>query len=261
MDAEKIICCEGGCNNNGLLEAALLGNGNGFGGNNAMWLLFLLLLGGRGWNGFGNGQGVSSEFSILQNQAQDNQNATLLREGMRDNYSALQMLSQNLNCDFNTLQQCCCDLKAAVAQVAGKIGYSAERVINAVNLGDLNIIQQLKDCCCTTQKAILEQGYQNQLSICNQTNELRNGQRDLGQAITQGFSQTAFQAQQDKCDIIRASHDNTQRIIDVINANRNADKDIQLQDMKTRLANAELYEKLRNGSCGCNTGCGNGCGF
>lgn len=46
---------------------------------------------------------------------------------------------------------------------------------------------------------------------------LRNGQRDIGFAITQGFSATAFQAQQDKCDILRAGQNNTQRIIDTLN--------------------------------------------
>lgn len=260
MDAEKIICCDRGCNN-GWETAALMNGMNGFGNGNGMWFLLLLLLGGRGWNGWGNGNnGVNTEFSLLQDQAQQNQNTNLLREAMRDNFSATQQLAQNLNCDFNTLQQCCCDLKSAIAQVSGQVGYSAERVINAVNLGDLNIIQQLKDCCCATQKAIIEQGYQNQLAISNQTGELRNGQRDLGQAITQGFSQASFQAQQDKCEIIRAGEINTQRIIDTMNSHWADEKNTQILDLKNKLANAELYEKLR--ACGVNpAGCGCGCGY
>lgn len=260
MEAEKIICCDRGCGYGNDLTAAALMNGmnNGFGGNgNGMWLLLLLLLGGRGWNGFGNGAGVANEFSMLQDQAQQNQNTNLLREAMRDNFSATQQLAQTLGCDFNTLVQCCCDLKQAVAQVSGQVGYSAEKVINAANLGDMNIIQQLKDCCCTTQKAILEQGYQNQLAICNQTGELRNGQRDLGQAITQGFSQASFQAQQDKCEIIRAGELNTQRIIDTMNNHWQEEKNTQILDLKNKLSNAELYEKLK----ACNCGCGCGCNF
>lgn len=151
---EKIYCCDG----NSGLETALLANSmnGGFGGNNGMWFLLLLLLGNRGWGGLNGGNGVNTEFSMLQDQAQQNQNTNLLREAMRDNFSAIQQLAQNLNCDFNTLNSCCCDLKQAIATVSGEVGYSAEKVINAVNMGDCNVIQAIKDCCCGTQKAILE---------------------------------------------------------------------------------------------------------
>lgn len=60
------------------------------------------------------------------------------------------------------------------------------------------------------------------------------GQRDLGQAITQGFSQTAFQAQQDKCDIIRAGQDNTQRIIDTLNNHWKDEQAREIQDLKAK---------------------------
>lgn len=264
---EKIYCCEGA--NNGLSEAALLNSmNNGFGGNNGMWFLLLLLLGGRGWNGFGNGNGVGTEFSLLQDQAQQNQNTNLLREAMRDNFSATQQLANNLNCDFNTLQQCCCDLKQAIATVGGQVGFSAERVINAVNMGDCNVIQAIKDCCCGTQKAILEQGYQNQLAICHQTNDLRNGQRDLGQAITQGFAASSYETQKQTCDIINAGNANTQRIIDQMNAFRSDDQAREIQDLKAKLSQVEQtdiltqrFYRLQNG-CGCGNGCGcNGVGF
>lgn len=260
---EKIYCCEGA--NNGLAEAALLNGMNGFGGNNGMWLLLLLLLGGRGWNGFGNNGGVGTEFSLLQDQAQQNQNTNLLREAMRDNFSATQQLAQNLNCDFNTLQQCCCDLKQAIATVGGQIGFSAERVINAVNMGDCNVIQALKDCCCATQKEILNQGYQNQLAICGQTRELRDGQRDLGQAITQGFAASSFETQKQTCDIIQAGNANTQRIIDTLNNHWSDEQAREIQDLKGQISQLKQTEaiiaRLGGSGCGCGTGCGNGVGY
>lgn len=58
-----------------------------------------------------------------------------------------------------------------------------------------------------TQRQIADFRADVQLQNCKDTGELRNGQRDLGVAIAQGFSQVAFQAQQDKCDIIRAGQD------------------------------------------------------
>lgn len=261
---EKIYCCEGA--NNGLSEAALLNSmNNGFGGNNGMWFLLLLLLGGRGWNGFGNGNGVGTEFSLLQDQAQQNQNTNLLREAMRDNFSATQQLANNLNCDFNTLQQCCCDLKQAIATVGGQVGFSAERVINAVNMGDCNVIQAIKDCCCGTQKAILEQGYQNQLAICHQTNDLRNGQRDLGQAITQGFAASSYETQKQTCDIINAINASQQKTSDLLNNKWANDQAREIQDLKFQLSQERQNRYIAgvisgNGSCGCN-GCNGGVSF
>lgn len=239
-------------------------NNGGFGGNNGMWLLLLLLLGNRGWNGFGNGNGVGTEFSLLQDQAQQNQNTNLLREAMRDNFSATQQLAQNLNCDFNTLNSCCCDLKQAIATVGGQVGFSAERVINAVNMGDCNVIQAIKDCCCGTQKAILEQGYQNQLATCAQTRELRDGQRDLGQAITQGFASTSFETQKQTCDIIQAGNANTQRIIDTLNNKWTNDQAREIQDLKAQISQLKqtdaIIARLGGNGCGCGTGC-NGVNF
>ena len=90
-----------------------------------------------------------------------------------------------------------------------------------------------------------------------------------GFAITQGFSSTAFQAQQDKCDILRAGQDNTQRIIDTLNNHWKDEQALKIQDLKFELSqerqNNLINERFnRLGNCGCgwnnNCGCGNGCG-
>lgn len=91
----------------------------------------------------------------------------------------------------------------------------------------------------------------------------------FGFAITQGFSATAFQAQQDKCDILRAGQDNTQRIIDTLNNHWKDEQALKIQDLKFELSqerqNNLINERFnRLGNCGCgwnnNCGCGNGCG-
>lgn len=263
---EKIYCCDRGSCNNDLGTAALLnGMNNGFGGNNNVWLLFLLLLSGRGWNGFGNGNGVSSEFSILQNQAQDNQNATLLREAMRDNYSAIQALSQTLNCDFNTLQQCCCDLKQAIATVGGQVGFSAEKVINAINLGNTGIITAVKDCCCQTQKELIQMAGDIKLQNCQMTGELRNGQRDLGQAITQGFSASSFETKSQTCDIIKAITEAQQKTNDLLTSHWSNEQAREIQDLKNEISQLKQTDAItkavfaRLNGCGCNNGCNSGC--
>lgn len=300
---EKIYCCDRDNNDNALAAAILANSGyrrdndspwamaammnGGMNGMNAWasnpfaYLMFLALFrnGFGGWGNDGHGAGVATQgietqaqLNAIRTQLQDNQNADCIKQAIQGNGFALSQLAQTLNIDFNTLQKCCCDVQAAIQQVAGQVGFSAERVINAVNMGDCNVIQALQNCCCQTQRQIADfQGSVN-LQICQQTGELRNGQRDLGQAITQGFSQVAFQAQQDKCDIIRAGQDNTQRIIDTLNNHWTNEQAREIQDLKAKISQQEQTDILTqrifraNGwnwnGFGCNNGCGcgNGCG-
>lgn len=287
---EKVYCCNRGDNDNTLAAAILAGNNRrddwgpmaammGGGMNNWMnnpfaYLMFLALLrnGGFGF-GDGNGAGVATQgvetqaqLNAIRTQLQDNQNADCIKSAIQGNGFALSQLAQTLNIDFNTLQKCCCDVQAAIQQVAGQVGFSAERVINAVNLGDCNVIQALQNCCCQTQRQIADFRGDLFLQNCKDTAELRNGQRDLGFAITQGFSSTAFQAQQDKCDILRAGQDNTQRIDDTLNNHWKDEQALQIQGLKFQLSQErqnnlinERFNRL-NGNYGCGNGCGCGCG-
>lgn len=276
-NTEKIYCYD---RDNSALTAAILSNNNryadygmGAWANNPFaYLMFLALFrnGGFGFgDGYGNGtaatQGIETQAQLnaIRTQLQDNQNADCIKSAIQGNGFALSQLAQNLQVDFNTLQKCCCDVQSAIQQVAGQVGFSAERVINAINLGNTGIISAVKDCCCQTQKELIQMSGDIKLQNCQQTSELRNGQRDLGQAISQGFSQTAFQAQQDKCDIVRASQDNTQRIIDTLNNHWNDENQRKIQDLKFELSqerqNNFLLKNL-SGSCGCNT-CSYGCGI
>ena len=281
MEAEKIICCDRGDNDNALAAAILAGNNRrdndglyallanqrnnndpmamaamangGMGGqwNNPFIYLVWMMFAQRLWgNGCGENGGCNNpQIAALQNQMQDNHNSDLILQGIGNNTGAIRELAGNLNCDFNTLNSAICDVRGGIDRLAGQVGFSAERVINAVNMGDSYIIQALKDCCCQTQQSILRMGYEQQLATCQQTGELRNGQRDLGSIITQGFSSTAFQAQQDKCDIIRAGQDNTQRIIDTLNNHGNADLQQRYNDARLELSqlrqNATLIAALR----------------
>lgn len=281
---EKIYCCDRD-NNDNALAAAIMANGNNRrddwgpmaammsgGMNNWMnnpfaYLMFLAFT----RNGFGNDNNAALE--AIRTQMQDNQNSSLIMSALGDGFNrndfALSQLSQNLNVDFNALQKCCCDVQAAIREVGGAVNLSAEKVINAANLGDCRIIEALNNCCCSTQRQIADFRADLLLQNCKDTAELRNGQRDLGFAITQGFSATAFQAQQDKCDILRAGQDNTQRIIDTLNNHWKDEQALKIQDLKFELSqerqNNLINERFnRLGNCGCgwnnNCGCGNGCG-
>ena len=202
--------------------------------------MFLALFRNGGFGFDGNGaaattQGVETQAQLnaIRTQLQDNQNAECIKSAVQGNGFALSQLAQTLNIDFNTLQKCCCDVQAAIQQVAGQVGFSAERVINAVNLGDCNVIQALQNCCCQTQHQIADFRADVQLQTCQQTSELRN-----------------------------AGKDNTQRIIDTLNNHWKDEQALQIQDLKFQLSQErqnnlinERFNRLNS-----NYGCGNGCG-
>lgn len=115
-------------------------------------------------------------------------NTDLLMQAINGNKDAINTLSTNLNCDVKSIDNALCSIQNAIGKVGGEVGFSAERVINAVNAGDCNVIKAISDCCCTTQRSIdsvnlnlTQMNADNRLSICQQTNTLQN-------AITSGFN-------------------------------------------------------------------------
>lgn len=266
---EKVYCTGDGGNDN--LAAALLARGRdndpatmlaamngGIGGGWNNPFAYMMMLGmfrfmyGDGWNGQnGNVQRaeIQSQIDSLRNQMSDNHNSDLLMGAIHGNNQDLKTLAANLNCDFNALQSSVCGIQAAIQDVGGKVGFSAERVINAANLGNLNIIQQLKDCCCTTQQNINRMGYENQLGQKDIINSMQRGFEFNNRSIERGFSALGFQLQQDKCDIIRSNQDNTQRIVDVLNNHWQQDLQQKYNDARLELSqqrqNATIIAALK----------------
>lgn len=234
-------------NSDPMATAAMMNGGMGGQWNNPfiylVWMMFAQRMWGNGCMD-GNGNCNNPQIAALQNQMQDNQNASLLMDGIKGVSGSIQQLAQNLNCDFNTLNSCCCDLRQAIAQVSGQVGFSAERVINAVNMGDCNVIQAIKDCCCTTQRQLGDLRADIQLQVCQQTGELRNGQRDLGVAISQGFASAAYETQKQTCEIINNQNANTQRIVDTLNSHWRDELQLQNQDLKTKISQLEQTQQI-----------------
>lgn len=299
---EKVYCYDhpSAYNNHDALAIAAMANRRD---NNDCWPMMAMMNGGMGMNnwmnnpfaylmflalfrngafGDGNGAGVATQgietqaqLNAIRTQLQDNQNANCIKEAVQGNTFALSQLSQTLNIDFNTLQKCCCDVQAAIQQVAGQVGFSAERVINAVNMGDCNVIQALKDCCCQTQQLVQRMGYENQLAQKDNIAAMQKGFCDLGfgmqagfdrtnTGLERGFSQVGYETQKQTCDIITAGTANTQRIIDTLNNHWNDENQRKIQDLKFELSqerqNNLILNRLNGCGCGFNNGCGCGCG-
>ena len=262
---EKVYCTGDGGNDN--LAAALLARGRdndpatmlaamngGMGGGWNNPFAYMMMLGmfrfmyGDGWNGQnGNVQRaeIQSQIDSLRNQMSDNHNSDLLMGAIQGNNQDLKTLAANLNCDFNALQSSVCGIQAAIEDVGGKVGFSAERVINAANLGNLNIIQQLKDCCCTTQQNINRMGYENQLGQKDIINAMQQGFCYTNTGLERGFSNLGNLIQTVVCDLKTSGKENTQRIVDVLNNHWEQDLRIQLEDSKRREQTGFIIQQLK----------------
>lgn len=171
---------------------------------------------GNGWNEPQNAQNieVQAQLSALRDQMNSNQNSNLLMDAIKGNNVAIGQLAGQLNCDFNALNGAICDIRGGIDKVAGQIGLSSERVINAVNAGDCQISRQLSECCCNVRDAITKQGYENQLATLNQTNVLQSALNTLSTGVERGFSETNYQTAQQTCELKNAIAAQTQVIND-----------------------------------------------
>ena len=106
-----------------------------------------------------------------------------------------------------------------------------------------------QQCCCQTQQNIIRMGYENQLGQKDILERIQSGLDFVNRGVERGFSSVAFQAQQDKCDVIRAGQDNTQRVIDTLNLHWQQELQQRYNDARLELSqqrqNAQLIAALK----------------
>ena len=235
-------------NKNDLATAAMMNGGmNGMWNNPFIYLVWMMFAGrffGNSWDG----QNVDTQGQLasLRDQMNTNQNTGLLMDAVKGNQAAISQLAQSLNCDFNTLNSAICDVRGGIDKVAGAVGFSAERVINAINSGDATLSRQLSECCCNVRDAITRQGYENQLATCNQTNTIMTGINTLATGQERGFSSVAYETQKQTCDITKAIADSTSQILAGQKAAemRELQREIQtLRDEKNSYQNSALLQQ------------------
>lgn len=173
------------------LVAALMNGRNNqdqFGGANGWWLWIIVLFwlwGGRGFgNGFG-GNGNDCCANGLPAQLNNDYGRELLMQAIQGNRSAIDQISNALNCSTSQLQNAICNVQGAIDKVAGQVGMTSQAVINAVQQQGCEIGNQISSCCCNlsslinqstcaTQNMITQQSFDNQLRTLEQTNVLQN---------------------------------------------------------------------------------------
>lgn len=143
----------------GLLQNSVKGNNNGWLGGNgdgSFLLLFLLILFGGWGNGFSNrGQAgqLTNDAAVtgavdaaIQRARADGLSDQSILDAIRGNQTVIQTLANTFNTDIGNIQQSLCALNGGIDKLSGQIGLSGQQVINAIQTGNMNIIQQLMNC-------------------------------------------------------------------------------------------------------------------
>ena len=229
---------QGNFGNNDLLTASLLGNG-GFGGNGMwnnpfmylVWMYMMRWMNGNNWDNNGTNCNTAMEaatqrqIQTLSDQMNDNHTSDLIMAAIQGNNTAIQEVSTRLGCDLNAIASAIQSVRSDISTVGNQLGFSSERIINAVNQGDCGVIQALKDCCCETQKSILTSNYENRIALDHATASLKDTVNFVGLQVEKGFSNTNYETQAQTCSIQNTIRDagtaNTNAIIAKLDAMQN----------------------------------------
>lgn len=178
------------------------GNGNGMFGNDAWWIIVLLLFGwgGRGFGGFGGGYGGGS--GVGENYVLATDFATIERklDGINNGIcDATFQLTNNLSSNFRNVDNAICTL-----------GYQALQNTNAIQT-------QLAGCCCDIQGAIKDVAYGNAMNA----NAIQQQISSCCCDIEKMNMQSRFDAQAYNCNTLQAIDKLGDRIVDHLNAKEN----------------------------------------
>ena len=233
---------QNGFGSNDLATMALLGGGGGFGGfggsgmwNNPfmylVWMWMMRWMNNGEWGNNGDNCYKSLEASTqrqiqtLQESLSDNHTTDLLMAAIQGNGNAIQEAATRIGCDFNALNSAVQGISSSIGALGSQLGFSSERIINAVNQGDCGVIQALKDCCCETQKSLLAQSYENRIAISDATAKVKDTVNYVGLQVEKGFSDASYQTQSQTCALQGTIRDtgtaNTNAIIAKLDAMQN----------------------------------------
>lgn len=277
----------------GLLQNSMRRNdGDGiFGGDGFILLFLLILFGGWGGNGWNRGQAgqLTNDAAVtgavdaaIQRARADGISDSMIMDAIRGNQTAIQTLATTFNTDIGNVQQALCALNGGIDKLSGQIGLSGQQVINAIQLGNQSILQQLATCCCNIRENLTAGFNEVKINSIEQANtisdRLRTGFTDLHQQIDQqNLVMTAeFQSikdmfTQNKIDTLQATVTELQN-----NANNSAQTaylqnyvnsqvapiQAAINTLVNRVPNTPqpAYLVNTNTSCGANYAYGNGCG-
>ena len=235
-DSSKVFMIPDGFNGNSQVDPNLLlttiMNNGGFGGNgNWIWILFLLVLFGR--NGWNNGTGDGTGF--LSNQITNTAGRDLLMQAIANNGTRLGELASTLNCDINSVKTAINTVQSAINQVGNQVGMSSVDIKNAVTMGNMQLAQQIAQCCCDNKLLVQGMGYEGQIRDLQNTSAITGRIDQLSNNVIQGFNTTSYQTAQQTCSLQNGLRDQTQTILNKLDAIEDSRKDREIADLTAKL--------------------------
>ena len=234
------------------MYAAMM-NGGANAWNNPMYLVWMMFasawMGGGNGFGWGNNGGAaanSQQLQNIQNQMADNHSTDLLMQAVNNNADATRQLATSLNASFDQVNQAICGVRSAIAQNNGDIKLAAEKMLNGVTMASANLGFQIQNTGCGIKTEILNQGYQNQLNNCNQTNQIQQGFNATQNVIQNGFTSIGYQIQTAANNIRQADCDNTQKILDYLVNSKQLDQATTIQQLRDEVGRLTQTQQLLN---------------
>ena len=208
--------------------AAMSGNG----GANAMWnnpFMYLIWL---AWFGGGNGFGFGgNRAGVAAGDVQAANNAAAIQ-------NLSELISDNHNNDLT--MQAIAGNTAAISQLAGLLNTSTDKIATAVNV----MASQMQNGMCGIKTDILSQGYQNQLSTCQQTNTILQQSQAITNTIQNGFTSIGHQIQMMGCDIEKNDLANTQRILDTLSGHWSQEQQGIISSLQSQLSEQRILNAV-----------------
>jgi len=169
------------------------GNGFGWGGDGSFWIIILFLFAfmGNGWGGFGVGNGAGP--MILNNAANDVQRGFDQQALVNGQTNILQALNSNqnvTNASMNSLamslQNCCCENRAATADLKYTIANDGAQTRAAIQSG----VQSVLDKLCQQEIDNLKEQNSNLRTQLNLANLASSQTAQTAQILADNAAQT-----------------------------------------------------------------------
>jgi hypothetical protein len=207
-------------NNLSYADFAAMANGNGA---NSQWnnpfiyLLWMMFFGGNGgfWGNNGNAAANAAQFQNLSDLIQDNHNSDLTMQAINGN-------------------------TAAITQLANLLNTSTDNITAAINAMNSNMQQGM----CGIKTEILQQGYQNQLANCQQSNLTLQQTQALQNTLQNGFTNVGFQLERNACDIKEATLAQTQSLKDLLNSHWSDEQQGIINSLQSKVNTMEQTQAL-----------------
>lgn len=158
------------------------GFGNGFGG---------------GFGGRGGAQGLADLGNLVNNDA----GRELLMSAIQGNGNAISQLSTKLGCDYNALSGAIQNLSTQMCNLGNTVGLGQRDIIQSILSGNTALASQLCDCCCGLKAQIADFKGDIALQMCQQTNAFQNSINNVAVGQERGFAATNYAFADQTCQI------------------------------------------------------------